>query len=189
MNTIKVFINKILDKTIGYQLSRVDRSIYTFGYGENRPDLYKHIPNDLTGKMLDIGSAYGSWAQKKYGKESVVTFDQQGSADVRGDIHHLPFPDQSFDVIFCFEVLEHVKEPWVAVNELHRVLKPSGVVYCSTPFSHEIHGEEYGDYYRYTRQGLCHLFETVADFKDVKIISFGAHEKNPHHYLVIGNKK
>ena len=172
----------------GYKLSRVDPSVYTFGYGENRPDLYKHIPNDLTGKMLDIGSAYGSWAQKKYGKERVITFDQQGSADVRGDIHHLPFPDQSFDVIFCFEVLEHVKEPWIAIKEMTRVMKESGTLYCSTPFNHEIHGEEYGDFYRYTRQGLTHLFSEVGGLKNVTVISFGANQKNPHHYLTIGKK-
>lgn len=47
-------------------------------------------------------------------------------ADVKADITDLPFPDDSFDVILCSHVLEHVVEDRKAMRELHRVLRPGG---------------------------------------------------------------
>lgn len=47
-------------------------------------------------------------------------------ADVRADICALPFKDNSFDVIFCNHVLEHIPDDRKALSELYRVLKPAG---------------------------------------------------------------
>ncbi|MEZ4681300.1 MAG: methyltransferase domain-containing protein [Caldilineaceae bacterium] len=45
-----------------------------------------------------------------------------------GNIYQLDFPDQSFDAIFSHNVLEHVGEPSRAIKEMHRVLKPGGII-------------------------------------------------------------
>jgi len=45
----------------------------------------------------------------------------------------LPFANDSFDVVFCIYVLEHITEPLAFVNEIHRVLKPGGVFLALTP--------------------------------------------------------
>ncbi len=42
---------------------------------------------------------------------------------VRGNLQRLPFPDDSFDLVLCLEVLEHVGQPSLAVRELHRVTR------------------------------------------------------------------
>lgn len=47
-------------------------------------------------------------------------------ADVKADICNLPFDDDSFDVVFCNHVLEHIEDDKKAMNELFRVLKPGG---------------------------------------------------------------
>lgn len=47
-------------------------------------------------------------------------------ADVKADICHLPFEDNSFDVIFCNHVLEHIPDDTKAMQELFRVLKKGG---------------------------------------------------------------
>ena len=47
-------------------------------------------------------------------------------AKVKMDVHSIPFPDNSFDVIFCNHVLEHVEDDLLACSEFNRVLKPSG---------------------------------------------------------------
>ena len=44
------------------------------------------------------------------------------------DVHELPFEDGSFDAVFVHAVLQHVREPLRALAEMHRVLKPGGVV-------------------------------------------------------------
>lgn len=47
-------------------------------------------------------------------------------ADVKADICNLPFSDNSFDVILCNHVLEHIPNDTKAMQELYRVLKPGG---------------------------------------------------------------
>ncbi|MRI01462.1 methyltransferase domain-containing protein [Kriegella sp. EG-1] len=47
-------------------------------------------------------------------------------ADVKADICALPFNDESFDVILCNHVLEHIPDDTKAMTELYRVLKPGG---------------------------------------------------------------
>lgn len=46
---------------------------------------------------------------------------------IHTDAHTLPFGDNSFDVIVCTEVLEHVEDPEQVLQEIKRVLKPNGV--------------------------------------------------------------
>lgn len=47
-------------------------------------------------------------------------------AKVKMDVHEIPFPDNSFDVVFCNHVLEHVTDDIKACSEFNRVLKPTG---------------------------------------------------------------
>jgi SAM-dependent methyltransferase len=47
-------------------------------------------------------------------------------ADVKADICHLPFDDDTFDVILCNHVLEHIPDDTKAMQELYRVMKPGG---------------------------------------------------------------
>lgn len=48
-------------------------------------------------------------------------------ADVKADICNLPFDDNMYDVLFCNHVLEHIPDDTKAMQELYRVLKPSGM--------------------------------------------------------------
>ena len=48
-------------------------------------------------------------------------------ADVKADICNLPFEDNSFDIVFCNHVLEHIEDDKKAMSELYRVLKPGGM--------------------------------------------------------------
>tara|TARA_R110002049_G_scaffold205202_3_gene375719 strand:- start:420 stop:1184 length:765 start_codon:yes stop_codon:yes gene_type:complete len=47
-------------------------------------------------------------------------------ADVKADICNLPFNDNTYDIIFCNHVLEHIPDDTKAMQELYRVLKPGG---------------------------------------------------------------
>ena len=48
-------------------------------------------------------------------------------ADVKADICNLPFEENSFDIVFCNHVLEHIADDTKAMQELYRVLKPGGM--------------------------------------------------------------
>ena len=52
---------------------------------------------------------------------------------VVGSALEMPFPDETFDVIFCIYVLEHIADPPSLVGELRRLLKPGGVLLTLTP--------------------------------------------------------
>ena len=52
---------------------------------------------------------------------------------VEGDVHELQFEDGSFDLVVCFEVIEHVEDAGRVIAELARVLAPGGVLAVSSP--------------------------------------------------------
>ncbi|MBN1202175.1 MAG: methyltransferase domain-containing protein [Anaerolineae bacterium] len=51
----------------------------------------------------------------------------------RGNIYHLPFPDNYFDGAILSEILEHVEDDVAGLREVRRVLKPGGVVAITVP--------------------------------------------------------
>ena len=55
-------------------------------------------------------------------------------ADVKADICDLPFKDDSFDFIICNHVLEHIPDDTKAMQELYRVLAPSGTAVVQVPY-------------------------------------------------------
>ena len=48
----------------------------------------------------------------------------------------LPYKNESFDVVFSVENIEHLENPWGFIKEIHRVLKPKGTFILSTPNLH-----------------------------------------------------
>jgi len=57
-----------------------------------------------------------------------------GAAEfILGDLRRLPFEDDAFDLITCFEAIEHVVDGHVVLDELRRVLRPTGVLLISSP--------------------------------------------------------
>jgi len=50
-----------------------------------------------------------------------------------GSAYEIPFPDNSFDVVFSHDLIEHLREPLRALKEFHRVARPGGFVALSSP--------------------------------------------------------
>lgn len=59
--------------------------------------------------------------------------------DIVSDITSIPMEDESFDVVLCSEVLEHVPDPVRAVKELTRLLRPGGTLILTAPFASIVH--------------------------------------------------
>jgi SAM-dependent methyltransferase/uncharacterized protein YbaR (Trm112 family) len=78
------------------------------------------------------------------------------------DAHDVPFEDDSFDGVIVQAVLEHVADPYRCVEEIHRVLKPDGLVFAETPFMQQVHMGRY-DFTRFTHLGHRRLFRNFAE--------------------------
>lgn len=59
-------------------------------------------------------------------------------ADIKADIRNLPLEDNSYDVIFCNHVLEHIPEDSQAMQELYRVMKPGGWGIFQVPMKYNL---------------------------------------------------
>ena len=99
-------------------------------------------------RVLDAGcgTGYGAVRLAEAGAARVVGVDLAAavvesarSAETRvlsfeqGDIARLPHADDSYDLVTCFEVIEHVPDPGAVLGELARVLAPDGVLAISSP--------------------------------------------------------
>ena len=73
------------------------------------------------------------------------------------DLHMIE--DQSFDGAVCIAVLEHVYDPFKAVSEIRRILRPGGMLLGYVPFlySYHAHPTEYQDYWRFSHDGVAQL--------------------------------
>lgn len=65
--------------------------------------------------------------RKQQNLEYITSDLESPIADVKADICDLPFEDNTFDVVFCNHVLEHIPDDTKAMQELYRVLKPKGM--------------------------------------------------------------
>lgn len=79
------------------------------------------------------------------------------------NILSLPFPDDTFDLVVTDQVLEHVRgDPFLAVEECRRVLRPGGIAVHTTPLLVQIHDYP-GDYWRFTPDGLALMCENHGE--------------------------
>jgi ubiquinone/menaquinone biosynthesis C-methylase UbiE len=71
----------------------------------------------------------------------------QGMLDKRGlhnvklaqaDLVHLPYSDQTFDLVACLSVIEHMPDPDAALKEMARVLRPNGVLILGYPLENSL---------------------------------------------------
>ena len=126
---------------------------------------YSHL---IKGKVLDVGAGKSPYKLFFNNATEYITLDAADypGIDIKADItKKIPCKNNSFDSVVCFQVLEHVKSPEKAVNEIYRVLKPGGFCLLTTHMAAPLHGEPY-DYYRFTEYALRELFKK---FKKVEI--------------------
>jgi predicted SAM-dependent methyltransferase len=79
-------------------------------------------------KMLHVApeQCFYELFRKQKNLEYVTADLNSPLADVKMDLHHTPFKDNEFDVIFCNHVLEHVEDDRQCMRELYRIMKPGG---------------------------------------------------------------
>ncbi len=128
--------------------------------------------------ILDIGSGDSRYGELLDSSNRLYRLDYpqtnqryRGSPDVYGDACSLPFKAESLDVVFLFEVLEHIVADDQALREIRRVLRPGGRFYASIPFVYPVHDAP-NDYRRFTIHGVRLLLDN-AGFSPQKEIQHG----------------
>ena len=105
-------------------------------------------------------------------------------ADLCGPIPAIP--DETFDHVVCTEVLEHTLQPFDAVNQIWRVLKPGGLAHVTTPFNFRIHGP-LPDCWRFTEHGLRALFRHFVEV-DIRALEDPSRPLMPIHYTTVARR-
>lgn len=93
------------------------------------------VPDGWT--ILEIGSG----PNHVFGRSTTLDIRPEGAPDILHDLNITPYPlpDNSFDLVVCLHVLEHVRELVAATTEIHRVLKPGGLLYVEAPYFSSVH--------------------------------------------------
>lgn len=136
-------------------------------------------------RILDFGCGSKPYKNLFSKADLYIGIDIENSGHYHGDskvdVYYngkdIPFPDNSFDAIVCFEVLEHVFNIDEVLKELWRVVKPKGQLLISIPFAWDEHETPY-DFARYTSFGITYLLEKNG----FKVIS---QKKTTTYYLAL----
>jgi SAM-dependent methyltransferase len=166
-----------------FELLRKDVADFVSKYGKEL--------DSQNSNVLDIAPQDHEGAKPYFPSSNVETLDidPNSGASYVADIcqnNENIIKSDSFDVIVCTEVLEHTLQPFDAVKELHRILKPGGVALVSTPYNFRIHGP-LPDCWRFTEHGLRELFK---EFEIVEIHELEDEERflAPIHYTLYAKK-
>lgn len=101
-------------------------------YLQNKTDFYTAKPH-----VLHVAPEYCfiKRFEKLLGNNYITADLESPLAKVKMDVQAIPFPDNTFDVIFCNHIMEHVDSDLIALQELYRVLKPGGWGIIQSPIN------------------------------------------------------
>ncbi len=132
---------------------------YTFIPRKILRDAIREFAARLDGTLLDVGCGSQQYRQFLRCTEYVgIDSSAERAPPVVGDVTRMPFREGEFDSALCTEVLEHLPEPGLCLDEIHRVVRPGGTVLFTVPMTVYTHSEPY-DFFRYTEYGLRYLVE------------------------------
>ena len=121
-------------------------------YRERRHLLRQRVRDLAPGQALDIGAAGGGntrvlqalgWdvLALEFSADGAEAAGRRGLQVVRADAQRLPVADRSLDLVTALDVLEHLPDDEQAVSEIHRVLRPGGVLVAAVPVDQRLWSE------------------------------------------------
>ncbi|OQX56505.1 MAG: hypothetical protein B5M53_01135 [Candidatus Cloacimonas sp. 4484_209] len=160
------------------------------------------------GRILEIGVgdgrmqrnlvAHGVHRRALYGVDFTDNLRHSVGHKVFADAHSLPFPDNTFDIVYSLGVIEHSKKIEKILSEHLRVLKQDGYFFITAPHLSPFTLVRYLHYFRTKRyrQGsmretmglnlsLSRLLHRLKRITDVHILDYGAVGPLPHKLEVL----
>jgi SAM-dependent methyltransferase len=119
-------------------------------------EMLKWVPQN--GRVLDLGCGPRDQAKpmESVGYQYLGVDYSSPSADLLVDAHSMPFCDNSFECVFSYAVLEHLRCPVIAIREIERVLRSGGVFIGTVSQGEPFHAS----YFHHTAWGLVSLAES-----------------------------
>lgn len=116
-------------------------------------------------KMLEVGGSFSQNSQSLFPELEYYNLDIKDNPDlptIVGDItqENTSLESESFDLIVSHQTFEHINQPWLAAQEIVRLLKPGGFCYISTVWSWRYHPVPI-DYWRFSPDCLTFLFKDL----------------------------
>jgi 2-polyprenyl-3-methyl-5-hydroxy-6-metoxy-1,4-benzoquinol methylase len=115
-------------------------------YGARSRDAVLALLSAPLGEVLDVGCAEGANAEplraagatriagveldERFAEAARTRLDEVVTGSVEDD---LPWSPASFDTILCYDVLEHLRDPWTVLARLRELLRPGGRVHVALP--------------------------------------------------------
>ena len=115
------------------------------------------------GAVLDLGCGPCDQAAclESLGFHYVGVDFESKAADFLADAHALPFADKSFDCVFSYAVFEHLHNPFIALQEVARVLKPGGWFIGTVSQGEPFHNS----YFHHTAWGVLSIVSSVPELQ------------------------
>jgi ubiquinone/menaquinone biosynthesis C-methylase UbiE len=118
-----------------------------------------YLPHKECGKLLEIGCGNGKMLQSMntlgwqtegidFDLVAVETARSKGLKINHGSLHEQKYNDNTFDAVILSHVIEHVPNPLALLAEIHRILKPGGVISLVTPNTNSFGRVLFGDSWR-----------------------------------------
>jgi SAM-dependent methyltransferase len=106
----------------------------------------------------DVGLNIGAGFTRLHPQVKNLDIFEGEYIDIVGKAENIPLADESIALVITQEALEHIQDPFKAVEEMYRILRKGGFIYCQVPF---IIGYHPGptDFWRFTVEGIKEIFE------------------------------
>jgi SAM-dependent methyltransferase len=126
------------------------------------------------GLALDLGSGrspYRAPIERAGFELRTLDVTSDTGPDYVGTAESTGLESDSFELVLCTQVLEHVDDPWAAGREIARILAPGGSLVVTVPHVWFFHPHPH-DHWRYTQEGIVRLLETCG-LEPVRLLGEG----------------
>ena len=155
-------------------ISIINRTKINYFYIKNKKDFRDQIIQEINSNdnVLDIGKAMRD-RHDKINCNTIETLDVNDYGDYPNIItdicSNISGLENKYDKIICIAILEHVYNPFKAVENLKKMLRDNGKIYGMVPYLYHYHAPKdlkFQDYFRFSKDALAYLFK---DYSSVEL--------------------